>query len=332
MAALLRTGGEHVSIHCEVGWLERILREGADGRLNPGPGTPSVVIEIESSRSAFDTSGMQIVARGVHRGDGTVVLQDACSSGMDLAVRLDGEALHITGRWRPSRMVRAAAMALPSRSRLLLREVLLQYPALFRAELRGRAPLHASVCRRTGADGGVVLLAGPSGVGKSTLVQQELARGGTATSDNLCVSDGTRVWGVVEPLRVATGGRGRRMPHGRRETTLSSRAEELVPDTFVVLERGRGTVARTRAMERSSAERALVAGTFMACELRRYWPLASTLALGFGTGPAAPGVAAIAHTMAARLPTYAIELPATPDGRGLDLPAPSRVEREDIPA
>ena len=46
---------------------------------------------------------------------------------------------------------------------------------------------------------------GPGGVGKSTLLAAELAGGGRATSDNLCVSDGREVWGLVEPLRLEVG-------------------------------------------------------------------------------------------------------------------------------
>jgi hypothetical protein len=40
----------------------------------------------------------------------------------------------------------------------------------------------------------------------------------------------------------------------------------------------------------------------MAGELRRFWPLAATLALATGLGPAHPDVSGVAAMLAARLP------------------------------
>ena len=92
---------------------------------------------------------------------------------------------------------------LRARARLLLRAVLLQYPALWRSQLRGRAPLHASVCGLGAADGPAVLLAGPGGVGKSTLVHGELLNGALATCDNLCVKATGFTRGAWSALRAA---------------------------------------------------------------------------------------------------------------------------------
>ena len=182
--------------------------------------------------------------------------------------------------------------------------MLLQYPAMWRAQQRGRVPLHASVCTVGGPSGPgrmTVLLAGPGGVGKSTLVHAELTGGARYTSDNICVSDGRSAWGVVEPLRLAAGRRergGRRMPHGRRELPWPGRAGCLVPGRLVVLARGRAGVPAVTPCDPGRAARILLAGTYMAGELRRYWAFAAALALGTGVGTPHPPIEAVAAALA----------------------------------
>ena len=73
----------------------------------------------------------------------------------------------------------------------------------------------------------------------------------------------------------------------------------LVPDRLVLLERGRHT--QIESLSAAQAARALVAGTYAAGELRRYWAFAATLALATGHGPAHPPVAAVAARYAERL-------------------------------
>jgi hypothetical protein len=60
----------------------------------------------------------------------------------------------------------------------------------------------------------------------------------------------------------------------------------------------------------SSAEaaRELVAGTYMAGELRRFWSFAGTLSLATGTGPAHPDVSGIAASLADRLPCFEVRM------------------------
>jgi hypothetical protein len=156
---------------------------------------------------------------------------------------------------------------------------------------------------------GVFLLAGPGGTGKSTLVRDETESGESATGDNLSVGDGKRVWGVTEPLRTSRG-RGRSMPHGRRETRLRNRTASLEPDRLVVLNRGpdRGV----RHCQPEEASRIVVASTYAAGELRRYWGFAALLALGTGVGPPHPSVDTVAVGFANRLPCLAITLPGVP--------------------
>jgi hypothetical protein len=310
MQSLLPTAGERVGLTCAVPWIADVLTEGAAGQLTPNDGAaPDVRVTVERGSAAFDVTGWRVLTRDAWCRPGQVVVRNACSSGLDLQVTASEQALDVVARWRPSGQGRAAATVLRARSRLLLRAVLLQYPALWRSQQRGRAPLHASVCGLGSAAGQTILLAGPGGVGKTTLVQGELLNGAISTCDNLCVSDGQDAWGVVEPLRLAVGvhdGRGRRMPYGRREAAWPRRADRMRPGRLVVLVRGsRPSVALCDPL---LAARYLVAGTYMAGELRRYWAFAATLALGTGVGGSHPPLQEIAGTLSTHLPCLQVTL------------------------
>ena len=314
MRGVLVTTGERLGVDCALSWAGTLIEEAADGGLQPeDPDTGTVRIRVEDSRDAFETTGWRPLARGVLGDDRSLVIRNLLSTGFDLRVDVpDGTPL-FSFRWRPPRRERAMALALRSRFNLLARSCLLRYPALWWAGTRGRAPLHASAC--TAGDGNVALLAGPGGVGKSTLVSMELAAGGSAICDNVCVSDGATTWGVVEPLRIEGGG-GRRMPHGRAERSMPNRVASLVPDRVVVLRRGSDETASVRPCDPDTAARSLITGTYMAQELRRYWAFAATLAAGTGIGPAHPPVAEVATALAGRLPATRITLPSQP-GPGL---------------
>ncbi len=320
MRATLSTAGERVEIACAHRWLSGVLAEGLSGEPAAPGGAAGVRITVQDTAAAFSTAGWELLTRDAWRRPGEVIVRNACSSGLDLLVSTTGDALEVTARWRPAATGRAAAALLRARARLLIRAVLLQYPALWQAQQRGRVPLHASVC--TAGPGRAVLIAGPGGIGKSTLVNAELNRGGTATSDNVCVSDGQDAWGLLEPRRVPAAGphagaaTGRRMPHGRREAPWPSRAGQLSPGLLVVLRRGAGGPAAT-ACPPEDAARYLAAGTYMAGELRRYWAFAATLALGTGAGQPHPAVAEVAGALAGRLPCTQIILGDRP-GATLD--------------
>jgi hypothetical protein len=310
MRGLLHTAGERVELTCAVSWIADVLTEGAAGQLTVGDGTtPDIRVTVERGSAPFDVTGCRVLTRDAWCRQGQVVVRDACSSGLDLQVTVGEPTLDVVARWRPSGKGRAAAAVLRARARLLLRAVLLQYPALWRSQQRGRAPLHASVCGLGPRDGQTVLLAGPGGVGKSTLVHGELLRGAISTCDNLCVSDGQYAWGVVEPLRLpaeAHDGKGRRMPHGRREAAWPRRADRMLPGRLVVL--ARGDIPAVTACEPAAAARSLVAGTYMAGELRRYWAFAATLALGTGLGGSHPPVKDIADVLSSKLPCLQVTL------------------------
>jgi hypothetical protein len=307
---LLPTAGEHLAVWSARRWVTDLVHEAAGAEVAP-VGRPTVFIEIEASRSPFPTAGFDVLGRGAWHRAGEVVVRDACTSGFDLRLNVEDDGPHFAFRFRPPRPTRLANAAMRSRFVLLVRAVLAQYPALWWAGVRRRAPLHAGGVRIEEAN---VLLAGPGGVGKTSLLVLELAAGGAATADNMVVSDGATLWGLAEPLRFDGGG-GRRMPHGRGEAELSGRLPSLTPDRAVLLRRGSAPEPSVRASSEGSLARALVAGTYMAGELRRYWGLAATLALGSGHGQPHPAVAEVAAQLAGRLPSVEVMLACRPGWR-----------------
>jgi hypothetical protein len=271
-------------------------------------------VAVEAERRPFWTRGWEPFARGAWRRTGAVVIQNVCTAGFDLHLGFESGRPTFTYRWRPPARDRAAARILRSRFHLLARAVLMQYPVLWWAGASGRVPLHASACRTAAA---TPLLTCPSGVGRSTLILEELRGGGSATGDNLAVADEQTVWGLVEPLRVEGGG-GRRMPHGRGELP-PPRPIQARPDSLVVLQRGEAAGSSLLPWDPSNAARALGSSTYMAGELRRYWAFAATLAAGTGCGPPHPPVSTVASALAARLPCYRLVLGKRPRDRLSDL-------------
>ena len=328
----VRTGGELIELTCRHRFLSGVLAEGVDGQFTDTDASrPDIRVTVEDTVSAFDDDGWDVLTRDAWRRPGQVLVRNACSSGLDLLITTGQPTLEISARWRPPPTVRAASVVLRSRSRLLIRAVLLQYPALWWGQQRGRAPLHASVCSVGEDHGRSVLIAGPGGVGKSTVVNAELEHGAIATSDNLCLSDGRTAWGVLEPRRVPTGEgenkHGRRMPHDRREAPWQGRVDELAPEMILVLQRGAAKTSMSAPCDPDEAARSLVAGTYMAGELRRYWAFASTLALGTGVGCIHPQVDQIARNLTASLPCRKVTLGERPVPRLERLLAPTLTDQ-----
>jgi hypothetical protein len=304
MRAGLDTAGVRLDVRCDLDWAARLIAEGAAGELRDPDPHAAATVHVEADRRPFDTRGWRLLTRGAWEHDGALVLSDVCTTGFDLRVTVAAGRPAFAYRWRPSARSRVAARALRSRFHLLARAALIQYPALWWAGAVGRAPLHASAVE---TEAGVLLVAAPSGVGRSTLLVRELGRGGRTTGDNVAVSDGETVWGLVEPVRVDGGG-GRRMPHGRREMPLTGRAVSLRPAAVVVLERGDPDRSALVPCAPEAAARALVTSTYMAGELRRFWALAAELAAGTGRGPAHPPVADVAAGLTAALPCWTLRL------------------------
>jgi hypothetical protein len=300
------TAGERVVVDCAVAWLSTLLAEAAAGELAEAAGSGETVrLQVQAGRRPFDRAGWELAGRGAWAARPRVLIEDACSSGFDLLVEPRGPVLHVTARYRPAPRTRAANTLLGARFRLLAAQTLLHYPALWWASVHGRVPLHVSVT--AGADG-VTMIAGPGGVGKSTMLAAGLTRGERATADNLCACDARQAYGVVEPLRV-DGGRGRAgATHGRSEHALPGRVPSLEPDRLVVLRRAAGPQASAGPLSSAEAARELVAGTYMAGELRRFWAFAGTLALATGIGPAHPDVSGVAVTLAERLPCFEVRM------------------------
>jgi hypothetical protein len=312
MRSFLDTAGERLEIECSLSWVAELIAEGSAGELRRVEASDaSVRVRVESDRHVFQTDGWQLLTRGAWRRGGEIVVENVCTAGFDLHLRCTPEVAEFTYRWRPPPRDRIAARVLRSRFHLLARAVLMQYPALWAAGIRGRAPLHASACI---AGGSTPLVTAPSGIGRSTVIFAELELGGRATGDNLAVGDGTTVWGLVEPLRVEGAG-GRGMPHGRQEAPMKGRAEELVPDSLVVLERLPAAEPSILACSPVTAGRALVTSTYMAGELRRYWAFAATLSAGTGLGPAHPPVLDVASAFAAKLRCFSVVLGRRPGAR-----------------
>jgi hypothetical protein len=310
MNGVLHTAGEHVEIDSSLSWVTDLIAEGAVGELHEADASATPIrVCVESSRERFETRGWELLTRGAWRRPGEVIVENACTAGFDLHVRCSAGRAEFTYRWRPPTRDRVAAMVLRSRFHLLARAILMQYPVFWWAGTRGRAPLHASACT---AGTATPMITAPSGVGRSTLILRELARGARATGDNLAVGDGTTVWGLVEPLRVEGGG-GRRMPHGRNEAPLPDRPESLTPDSLLVLARATSEAEALTRCGPEAAARALVTSTYMAGELRRYWAFAAMLAAGTSIGPAHPPVTEVAAMFAATLPCFSLAL-----GRGAE--------------
>lgn len=310
------TAGELVALSSELRWATRLVDRAVGGALAPvpppddldGPDRPTVLLHLESERRPFDRFGLRPVTRGAYADDAGehVLLEDCGGSGWDLLVGVGAgsTALTVTARYRPSRQTRLANRALRHRFALLTGQILVHYPVLWRASWRGRVPLHVSVMS---GPTGTPMLAGPGGVGKSTVLRTALAAGAVATADNLCCTDGAVCYGLAEPLRTdAADGTGQATSHGRVEEPFARRVPALVPDRVVVLQRGpRTSVQRGTA---DLAASALAGGTYAAGELRRYWQFAATLGLATGRVPAHPPVSEVAAAYAQRLPCLRVRV------------------------
>ncbi|MEP7018168.1 MAG: hypothetical protein ABI899_09140 [Actinomycetota bacterium] len=317
MSLSYRSGGVTVAVEAPRGpWQQRVV-EACAGQVVKGTplGSVDIHVRLEVGSGPFPVEGMDPLTRGAWVGGERVVIEDACASGLDLRFTIGADSLAVEARPRPRPSQRGLALLAPGRTQLLWRAAILQYPVLWWAGVKGGVPMHVSALS---VDGEGVVLAGPGGVGKSTLLAQATSAGAQALSDNLCVCFGSTLYGVLEPLRTA-GGTGRRMPHGRRETAWAARLEHLDAGRILVLRRGSETEANLVPIPSGQAARVIAAGTYAAGELRRYWAFASTLALGTGLGPAHPPVVGSADDLANGIPCSQVQLPATPSAPLIDL-------------
>jgi len=157
-----------------------------------------VMVLVADSARPFNRDGFSPLTRGAWSNGKEVILEDACGSGADLRIGVGGDVLRVIARIRPTWRHKGLGILDRSRQVLLHRAAMIQYPALWWAGVRGMVPLHVSAAR---VDGTSVLLAGPGGVGKSTLINGMLSTQGRPVSDNLCTSDGTVVHGWLVSAR-----------------------------------------------------------------------------------------------------------------------------------
>jgi hypothetical protein len=310
----LRTAGECLCIEYAAGVPVARIAAGYAGEAyddESAAGMPvSVHLVLESTHAPFRLRAGDRVTRGVWSDGSAVVIEDAGTSGFDLRCEPQGQVLQIRARWVPPARTRLANAALRQRATFLMRAALLHYPIMWWAGTHGRAPLHVSALQLPSA---APALAGPSGVGKSTLVEAELVHQGDggrarAAGDNLAVCDGRTVYGVVEPRRTLTG-KGPRTSHGRRELSFTDRLPSVDPDRVIAVSLSESaSVAHLQPLAPEEACRTLVTGTYMAGELRRYWPFAAALTAATGLGPVAPQVELAAHRLTSALPCLSLTL------------------------
>lgn len=314
-AYLLRSAGQRVVIASGPTALANRLQaaSGHSGWHGTLTGHCDVRIELEADRHVFSHAGMVPVTRGAWTdGTGSVLFDSVGGSGHSQRWSIGANGPVVTrSRWHPSMAQAAAAELLRRRQHALEAEVLLHYPTLWSAARHGLAPLHVSVLR---VDDVVVVLAGPGGLGKSTMVSVELAHGAVALCDNLAVTDGVALHGLAEPLRVERGTpvpaqrRTGRAMHGRQSYDWGPRPAAMVPDVLVVVRRGHSDTPTLRQTTSDVAARSLTAGTFTAGELTRFWPLSATLALATEDQQVLPAVEEAATRLAERLPCFELEL------------------------
>ena len=300
----IETAGEVVDVHCAEGRIGDLLSRAVGqsiARLDADRREPTITIDVQAGTAPFDLRGLRTITRGAASNGTRSVLHNACGSGFDLQVETSPQ-LTFTARYRPTKSLLSANMLLRSRFALLAGQTLVHYPALWRAGWRDRVPLHVAVLRSADA---TPMLAGPGGVGKSTVVAAALGDGASVTADNVCAADGADCFGLAEPLRIVTSGRAV-TSQGRSENPIPRRVGSLAPDRIVLLERGPDSRFET-ACPRDVA-RAIVAGTYSAGELRRYWQFAATLALATDIGPAHPPIREVAAVYADRLPGVRVQV------------------------
>ena len=156
MTSVLDTAGvgSHVELPASTGWLQ-LITEGAAGasscRAHHRAERCSTIASKPTAALSRSPAGSSR-HRGAWRTVETIVAEDVCATGFDL--HLDMRRRHArrspTGGCRPAEPG-CRGVALRSRFHLLARAALIQYPTLWWAGTRDRAPLHASAASRAAA-------------------------------------------------------------------------------------------------------------------------------------------------------------------------------------
>ena len=278
--------------------------------LVEGPGEPEINISFlrgEKGPPPDLRSGYDKVCRGVYAGERGVVWNDVpFLPGLRVTFPAAGERMSVEAIYAPPRSMlrslkrtalRLAGHAAPRE--LFYFEImynLVYYPVFWRLRRRGIFPMHgAGIVTGERA----IVVAGAQGTGKSTLVAQLLAGGGSAfLSDNILLRDRDRVYPCHEPLRIDTGMLAR-MPHletllepldvpvplGRRAFNVARRVyrESAAPDVVLVPRMSRAATG-LRPIAREAVMDRMREFNMLADEVRSFEVFASVL--GAATGAA----------------------------------------------
>src|ERR1700730_14722529 len=147
MRGYFQSAGAHVSGHCRLAWVSRLIREASpDAFGSAAAAAQTCHLRVEAERTAFGIDGFEPLTRGAWCRKGTAVMENGCTSGFDLLYRREEGLATFTFRWRPPLRDRLASAVALSRAVLLARAAVMQSPVLWLAGTRGRALLHAAVC------------------------------------------------------------------------------------------------------------------------------------------------------------------------------------------
>jgi hypothetical protein len=199
---------------------------------------------------------------------------------------------------------------------------LVYYPCWWWLEqMRDLHPVHAAA---VAMDAGVTLLAGASGVGKSTLaVALATTPGVRLLADSFVLHDGTAISGVQEPILLDAWSRhwlGDRMQNlqpiggyfslGRRGYQPPAHGAAGPGRAALLLFPRRSSQSYTRRISAEQARQRLSAGDLIINDLRRYWAFAAVLEQMAPAGLMAQREAHL-QTLANTVPAY--EIGISPD-------------------
>ncbi|MGA7911092.1 MAG: hypothetical protein WCC30_06045, partial [Candidatus Dormiibacterota bacterium] len=123
MKRTLQTAGERIRIESALPWVDALIDEATAGELDAwnDAAAPTLAVQVDSSNRPFANVAWEPLTRGAWKSRDGVVIEDVCSSGFDLQVRVGDGMPEFTFRWRPALRGQAAARLLRSRFILLTR-------------------------------------------------------------------------------------------------------------------------------------------------------------------------------------------------------------------
>jgi hypothetical protein len=242
----------------------------------------------------------------------------------DDRLRVQGDFYHRLGnRWFTDKVRRMASWrrgaSLRQRRFTTLLSYLVYYPCWWwHEQMHGMHPIHAAGVE---TDAGTILLAGASGVGKSSLaIALANAPGARLLADSFVLHNGTAVLPVREPILLddwsrdwlGALGEGLRpidWRYGLRRRGYLLPADRLAEmgQAAVLIFPQRSSESYTRSLGAEEACRRLSASNLIINDLRRYWAFAAVLEQLLPSGLVARREAELAR-LASAVPAYEIGL------------------------